>query len=187
MSQSPQQCVILLTPDETISSPEQLEYSDQISAHRTKYAIFDLEPFIVHPAWIAPSATVAGEVIIDKYTSVWYNAVIWGDLNRVRISRYVSVGEGTVIQTVSALPTGLVAEVDIDQHTTIHPHCTLTSCIIDESCVIGARSVIMEGARMEKGSMLAPGTVVPPGRLIPANTLWAGNPCQFVKEFNTAE
>ena len=45
----------------------------------------------------------------------------------------------------------------------------------------------MEGARLEKGAMLAPGTVVPPGRLIPANTLWAGNPCQFVKEFNVAE
>ena len=45
----------------------------------------------------------------------------------------------------------------------------------------------MEGARVEDGAMLAPGTVVPPGRLIPAKTLWAGNPCTFVKELNVAE
>lgn len=45
----------------------------------------------------------------------------------------------------------------------------------------------MEGARIEKGAMIAPGTVVPPGRLIPSNTLWAGNPCEFVKDLDIGE
>jgi len=75
----------------------------------------------------------------------------------------------------------------IGRNTVIHPNCTLTSCYIGKEVVIGARSVVMEGARIEKGAMLAPGTVVPPGRLIPSNTLWAGNPCTFVKELNVAE
>ena len=53
--------------------------------------------------------------------------------------------------------------------------------------VIGANSVIMEGARIESGAMVAPGTVVPPGRLIPANSLWAGNPCEYVKDLDIGE
>lgn len=70
---------------------------------------------------------------------------------------------------------------------TIGAHSTLTSCHIEENVVIGPRCVVMEGARIEKGAMLAAGTVVPPGRLIPENTLWAGNPCEYVKDLDIGE
>lgn len=122
-----------------------------------------------------------------RYSSVWYNTVIRGDINKVDIWEYASIGDGTVIQTVASLPTGLTAKVHIGRNTTIHSNCTLTSCHIGDDCVIGARSIIMEGARLEKGAMVAPGTVVPPGRLIPSNTLWAGNPCEYVKDLDLGE
>ena len=86
---------------------------------------------MVYPTWIAPNAQITGEVIIDRFSAVWYNAVIRGDLNRIRIDKYASIGEGTVISTVASLPTGLTADVEIGRYVTIHPNCVLTSCEIE--------------------------------------------------------
>ena len=129
--------------------------------------IYDLHP-ITHDCYIAPSATVIGEVYLDKFTSVWNNVVIRGDLNAVDIHQYVTVGDGTVIQTVASLATGLEAKVDIRNNVTIGPNCNLISCFIDEDVIIGANCTIMEGARIEARAHVLPGTVVPPGRLVPA-------------------
>ena len=129
--------------------------------------IYDLRPLSRH-AYVAPSATVIGEVYIDMYSSVWNNAVIRGDLNAVDIYQYVNIGDGTVVQTVASLPTGLDSKVHIGNNVTIGPNCNLISCFIDEDVVIGANSTIMEGARIEAGAHVLPGTVVPPGRLVPA-------------------
>ncbi len=171
---------------EPIEDVSQVSYGDQISNHRTILPIYDLEP-IIKDNYVAPNATVAGEVFLQRYSSVWYNAVIRGDLNKVTILEYSSIGDGTVIQTVASLPTGLSAGVHIGKSVTIHANCSLTSCHIENDVVIGAGSTVMEGARIEKGAMLAPGTVVPPGRLVPSNTLWAGNPCEYVKDLDIGE
>lgn len=103
------------------------------------------------------------------------------------MKNFSSVGDHTVIATAATLPTGMPANTYIGFNVTIGAHCTLYSCHIDDDVFIGDRCVILEGARIEKGAMLAPGTVVPPGRLIPAKQLWAGNPCEFVKELNVGE
>ena len=79
------------------------------------------------------------------------------------------------------------ANVYVGFNVSIGSHCTLYSCHIEDDVFIGDRCIILEGARIEKGAMLAPGTVVPPGRLIPAKQLWAGNPCEYVKDLNVGE
>jgi carbonic anhydrase/acetyltransferase-like protein (isoleucine patch superfamily) len=106
---------------------------------------------------------------------------------KYRLKNFSSIGDNSVVATAASLPTGMPANVYIGYNVSIGAHCTLYSCHIESDVVIGDRCVILEGARIEKGAMLAPGTVVPPGRLIPAKQLWAGNPCEFVKELNVAE
>ena len=163
-----------------------LSYSEEITKHRSKIQLYDLEPRS-NNAFIAPSATVVGEVFMDRFSTVWFNAVIRGDINAVRIGQYSSVGDNTVIHTAASLPTGIPSYVNIGNNVTIYSNCTLYSCTIEDDVVIGPKSVILEGARVEKSAMLAPGSVVPPGRLIPAKQLWGGNPVEYIKDLDIGE
>jgi len=167
-------------------SVKDTEYTSQISMHRAELPLYDLTPSY-EDAYLSPSATLVGEVIIMQYSSIWNNVVVRGDLNKVIIGSYTSIGDNTVVQTVASLPTGLPAFCEIHSNVTIGSDCTLSSCIIEDDVVVGAKSVICEGAKLEKGSMVAPGSVVPPGRLIPANQLWAGNPVEYVKDLDIGE
>ncbi len=138
-------------------------------------------------AWVAPNATLLGEVIISKWATIWYNVTIRAELNAVRIGNFTSIGDGTSIYSTHALPHGLSSSVNIGKNVTIEADCSIHSCIIDDDCVIGAGSVIGAGARVERGAVLLANTIVPPGRLIPAGQVWGGNPCTFVRELSESE
>lgn len=70
-----------------------------------KLPLYDLEPR-TEANWIAPSATVIGEVLVRRFATIWYNAVVRGDINRVEINQFSSIGENSVLHTAPSLPTG---------------------------------------------------------------------------------
>lgn len=154
--------------------------------HRMKLPLYDLEPR-TEQNWIAPNATLIGEVQIHRFASIWYNAVIRGDINRVDIMQYASIGENSVLHTAPSLPTGMQAKLKVGRNTTIGSNCTLYSCTIGDDVMIGDKCVILEGAVIENKAQLLPGSVVPPGRLIPQGQMWGGNPCVYIKDLNIAE
>ena len=151
-----------------------------------KLPLYDLEPR-TEQNWIAPNATVIGEVQLRRFATVWYNAVIRGDINRVDVNQFSSIGENTVLLTAPSLPTGMPARLHIGRNTIVGSDCTLYSCHIGDDVVIGDKSVVLEGAKIENGAQITAGSVVPPGRLIPTKQLWGGNPVQFIKDLNVAE
>ena len=159
---------------------------DEETKHRMRLPLYDLMPKFDNN-WVAPNATVVGEVAVHKWASVWYNSVIRGDINRVTIGSFSSIGDNCVVHTAAALPTGMSAAVEIGNNCTIGAGSTLYSCHIEDDVVIGEKSVVLEGARIEKGAQLAAGSVVPPGRLIPTKQLWGGNPVVFIKDLNIGE
>ena len=132
-------------------------------------------------------SVIVGEVYLKRWASVWYNSVVRGDINRVTIGHFSSIGDNTVIHTAAALPTGMSANVEIGNNCSIGSGCTLYSCHIEEDVTIGDKCVVLEGARIEKGAQIAPGSVVPPGRLIPTKQLWGGNPVVFIKDLDIGE
>ena len=125
--------------------------------------------------------------MIKRWASVWYNSVVRGDINRVTIGSFSSIGDNTVIHTAAALPTGMSAAVEIGNNCSIGSGCTLYSCHIEDDVTIGDKCVVLEGSCLEKGAQLAPGSVVPPGRLIPTKQLWGGNPVKFIKDLDIGE
>ena len=159
---------------------------DEETKHRMRLPLYDLMPRFDNN-WVAPNATVVGEVAVHKWASIWYNSVIRGDINRVTIGSFTSIGDNCVVHTAAALPTGMSAAVEIGNNCTIGAGSTLYSCHIEDDVVIGEKSVVLEGARIEKGAQLAAGSVVPPGRLIPTKQLWGGNPVVFIKDLNMGE
>ena len=176
----------MFSSSQPLKNYEPVENIEKYSKHRMKLPIYDLKPRTSNN-WIAPSATVIGEVMIHQYATIWYNAVIRGDINKINILQFVSVGENSVLLTAPSLPTGMLAQLTVGANTQIGANCSLYSCFIGEDVVIGDGCVVLEGARIENGAQLLPGTVVPPGRMIPAKQMWGGNPCQFVKDLDVGE
>ena len=113
--------------------------------------LYDCIP-AVKDAWIAPNASLIGNVVVSKGATVWYNVTIRAELNAVRIGHFSSIGDNTSIYTAHALPHGLAASVNIGKNVVIEAGCSIHSCIIDDDCVIGANSVVLEGARIERGA-----------------------------------
>lgn len=89
---------------------------------------------------------------MKRWASVWYNSVVRGDINRVTVGHFTSIGDNCVIHTAAALPTGMSAAVEIGNNCTIGSGCTIYSCHIEDDVFIGDKCVILEGARIEKGA-----------------------------------
>ena len=161
-------------------------YQAETSRHRQKMPLYDAIPK-VEDAWIAPNATLVGDVVVSKWATVWYNVTIRAELNAVRIGHFSSIGDNSAIYTAHSLPHGLAASVNIGKNVIIEAGCSIHSSIIDDDCFVGANSVIGEGARLERGCHVLPNSVVPPGRLIPAGQVWGGSPIKFVRELSKDE
>jgi carbonic anhydrase/acetyltransferase-like protein (isoleucine patch superfamily) len=149
-------------------------------------ALNELKPSVDY-SFIASNATLTGEVYVSSYASVWYNATLRAEINPIRVGSYSSVGDGCVLHTHCAVPSGVPGSITIGKHVTIQNNCTIFSSIIDDEVFIGANSVIGEGCKIEKGAVIAPNSLVPPGRLIPGRQLWAGNPAKFVRDLTESE
>ncbi|CAN0448927.1 unnamed protein product, partial [Ectocarpus sp. 8 AP-2014] len=158
-------------------SPEYLRHRPVMNLHEER-------GFTMSTTFVAPCASVVGNVRIIDHSCVWYGAVIRGDKNKVKIGAHVHVGDKAVINTVGHVDTGFSAEVAIESWVVIEPGAVLTSCMIGNRCKIGAGAVVAEGSVMEEGGQIAAGTVVPPGCLVPKNELWAGNPAKFVRKLS---
>lgn len=142
--------------------------------------IYDLVPNVSGGAFVAPNATIIGEVTIDEYSSVWHNVVIRGDLNGVFIGKGVHIQDNTVISNTSSLPTGISSITTIGNSTVVQPNCSITSSRISANCFIGSNSVIGEGCRIEEKVFIESGSVVPAGSLLESGTIYGGNPLQEV-------
>ncbi|KAL6782019.1 CAG2 [Auxenochlorella protothecoides x Auxenochlorella symbiontica] len=144
-------------------------------------------PSLAPDAWVAPSAVVIGDVDLYDQASIWYGAVLRGDLNTIKVGAFSNVQDRTVIHAASSSPTGLPAATTIGHYVTVGQGCLLRSVTLEDQVVVGDRCVLLEGSLVERQSVLAPGSVLPPGRRVPAGELWAGNPARFVRKLSRDE
>ncbi|SMF20626.1 Carbonic anhydrase or acetyltransferase, isoleucine patch superfamily [Tistlia consotensis] len=147
----------------------------------------------IHPdAFVAETAVVIGDVEIGAGSSVWYGAVIRGDVNRIVIGRDTNVQDGTVIhcnhdrqgdyrQTGGGLPTLIGDGVTIGHLALLH------ACTLSDGCFVGMRATVMDGAVVERGAMVAAGALVTPGKRVPSGELWAGAPAAFKRRLTAEE
>lgn len=162
-------------------------FKEPFSRHRTVMNLYDQHPIVSPDVFVAPNASVVGRVSIGSKSSVWYGAVIRGDLNTVTIGRNTAIQDRAVIHTAKSVEGHVEAVTHIGTNVIVGPGALLQSCIVEDEAVIGAGAVVLEGALIEKGAKVADGAVVHPGRRIPAGQLWAGNPAVFVRDLTKSE
>ena len=156
-------------------------YLENYSRHRKLMPIDQLWPS--HgKSFIAPNASLNGEVLVGNNCAIWYGAVLKGDLSAIRIDDFVFIGENSTLHTVALLPKGVPNSINISSNVIIEGHCSIVSCIIDKYVKIGTGSVIQNGAKIETHSILLPGSVVSPGFTIPAYTVFGGSPAKYIRD-----
>eukprot|EP00741_Cyanophora_paradoxa_P017334 tig00020961_g16744.t1 len=163
-------------------------WTDAISKHRKVVVFNEKQPIVATDTYIAPSALVLGQVEVGVRSSIWYNAVVRGDLNEVRIGGVSNIGDCAVVQTAPDNAENLMGgSTIIGNYVSIGAGATLRACVIENSVIIGARSVVSDGAVVERNSILEPGSVVVEGQRIPEGELWGGNPARFVRKLSESE
>lgn len=136
-------------------------------------------PDISQAAFIAPNATVIGQVELGEGASVWYGAVVRGDVDVVRIGAHSNVQDGAVLHGDPNLPTVLEDYVTIGHKAVIH------SAHIERGCLIGIGAIILNGVRVGAGSMVGAGSVVT--KDVPARSLVVGVPGKVFRPRSAAE
>lgn len=125
--------------------------------------------------YIAPTAVLLGDVEIGDGASIWFGAVLRGDLAPIRIGSGSAVQDTCVIHAAFDVPTVVGADVVIGHG------AMLEGCVIEDGAVVGMGSIVLQGARVGSGSMVAAGSVVPENRDIPSGVLAAGVPTTVKK------
>ena len=125
----------------------------------------------VHPdAFIAPTATLIGDVTVEAGASVWYGAVLRADFSPIVVRAGANVQDGAVVHTTPAAGTA------IGPGATVAHCCVVHAAILEEECLVGNGAVVLDGARIGARSLIAAGAVVPAGMAVPAGVLAAGVP-----------
>jgi len=138
-------------------------------------------PTISPKAKILPGAIITGEVIIKDFVSVWFNAVIRGDMSKVTIGEFTNIQDNAMVHTNTNKPTLIGSNVTIGHGAIIH------ACTIGNNALIGMGSIILDGAVIGDGAMIGAGTIVPPGKVVPPKMLAYGNPMQITRQLSEAE
>ena len=130
-------------------------------------------PNIHETAYIADDAIVIGDVDIGENASVWFGAILRGDVNYIRMGAGTNIQDGTVIHVSSKThPTILEHEITVGHRVTLH------GCYIETGCLIGIGSIILDGARIGKNSLVAAGSLITPGTQIPPGSMVMGSPAK---------
>ena len=139
-------------------------------------------PKIADDAFIAENAVIIGDVEIGSGSSVWYNTVIRGDVNYIRIGSNTNIQDGTVIH---------VGHKDgptiIGNGITVGHKALLHACTVEDLAFIGMNSCVMDGAVVKTESMVAAGALVTPNKIVPTHELWAGNPAKLFRKLKQEE
>lgn len=127
--------------------------------------------------YIAPNATIVGDVIMGDDCSIWFNAVVRGDVNSIRIGDKVNIQDGSLIHC-----TYLKASTIIGNRVSIGHHAIVHGCIIHDDVLIGMGSIIMDGAEIGSNSIIAAGAVVLENTKVEQGAIYAGVPARKIKD-----
>lgn len=136
------------------------------------------------PKWgkecfIAPNATIAGDVIMGDECSVWFNAVLRGDVNSIRLGNKVNVQDGAVIHCTFERTKAIVGNnVSIGHNAIVH------GCTVHDNVLIGMGAIVMDNAIVHSNTIIAAGAVVLEGTICEAGSIYAGVPAKKVKEIS---
>ncbi len=145
------------------------------------YTLGDRKPILGRDAWIAPNATVIGDVRLGDEASIWWNAVLRADNDTITIGAGSNIQDGSVLHVDDGVPLTLGANV------TVGPMVMLHGCTVGEQSLIGIKSVILNRAVIGRHCIIGANSLIPEGKVIPERSLVMGSPGKVVRELTDEE
>lgn len=139
-------------------------------------------PQIPLDCYVAENATIVGDVTLGKSCSVWFNAVLRGDVHFIKIGDKVNIQDGAIIHcTYQKHPTEIGNNVSIGHNAIVH------GCKIKDNVLIGMGAIVMDNCIIESNSIIAAGAVVTQNTVVESGTIYAGIPAKKVKDINQSD
>ena len=139
-------------------------------------------PKIADDAFIASNAIIIGDVEIGSGSSIWYNCVLRGDMNEIRVGERTNIQDGTIVHVDSQTFGSYIGnDVTIGHLALIH------ACTLEDGCMVGMNATVMDGAVVETGALVAAGALVAPGKRVTCGQMWAGTPARFARDIRPSD
>ena len=145
------------------------------------YTLGDRKPILGRDAWIAPNATVIGDVRLGDQASIWWNAVARGDNDTISIGAGSNIQDGSVLHADAGVPLTIGANVTVGHLVMLH------GCTIGEQSLIGIKSVILNKAVIGRHCIIGANSLIPEGKVIPERSLVMGSPGKVVRQLTDEE
>ncbi|MCF8233521.1 MAG: gamma carbonic anhydrase family protein [Bacteroidales bacterium] len=143
--------------------------------------IHGIYPKIGKNCFLADNATLIGDVLMGDNCSLWFNAVVRGDVHSIRIGNNVNIQDGVMVHC-----TYKVAPVSIGNNVSIAHNAIVHGCTIHDNVLIGMGSILMDDVVVESNSIIAAGALIPKGTRVESGTVWAGVPAKKIKKVDRA-
>ena len=138
-------------------------------------------PFVHPSVFVAGGAWLIGDVRVEEEASIWYNAVLRGDINAIRVGRRSNIQDGCVLHVTAKL------SVEIEEEVTVGHMAMIHGCRIGRCSLIGMNAVVLDNAEVGECALVAAGAVVKENFVVPAGTLAAGVPARVVRDLSGEE
>ena len=142
------------------------------------YQLGELSPNIAETSFIAPSASVIGNVVLEDNASVWFNVVIRADNAQIKIGKNSNIQDGSILHVDDEFP------ITNAQNVTIGHKVMLHGCSIDEGSLVGMNAVVLNGAKIGKNCLIGANALVTENMVVPDGSLVLGSPAKVVKQLN---
>jgi len=131
--------------------------------------------------WVAPNASIIGDVTLEKNTSIWFNVTLRGDIENIYVGEGSNIQDGSVLHTDPGYPLRIGKDVTIGHLVMLH------GCTIKDNSLIGIGAVILNGAKIGKNCIIGANTLVTENKVIPDNSLVIGSPGKIVRLISNEE
>lgn len=145
------------------------------------YSLGDRQPSLGRDTWVAPNATIIGDVRLGDNASIWWNAVLRGDNDTITIGAGSNIQDGSVLHVDEGVPLTLGANVTVGHLVMLH------GCSIGDESLIGIKSVILNNAQIGRHCIIGANSLIPEGKVIPERSLVMGSPGKVVRELTDEE
>ena len=145
-------------------------------------SILGKRPLWGKDCFFADNATLIGDIVIGDFCSIWFNTVIRGDVNKIRIGNNVNIQDGSVVHA-----TYKKASTSIGNHVSIGHNSTIHGCIIEDYVLIGMGSVVMDHSKISSNTIIAAGSLITENTVVEPNSVYGGVPAKKIKDIEQSK
>ncbi len=167
-----------------VSSPSPLPHhthTHTVSAHRALLPYAGATPSLAPTSFVAPTASVIGNVTLGDRASVWYGAVLRGDVGPITIGEAANVQDNAVIHVARHNPAGTVSGASVGARATVGHGAVVHAAAVGEGAFVGMGAVLLDGVTVSPGAIVAAGSLVVAGTTIPSGEVWGGRPARKLR------